>query len=256
MNPQVQRFIGNLYYSEYKDIEKSTAWLRKAISSGLVAARLDLFDLIWNNAADKDDELLGLVIDLETNYDALLRLVKCYQYGRGTDKDLEKALAITKDALDNKKWWAPNKYVELLWDINTPESISEMISYALPLAKSGNPGMQRFVSKIYCDGRGVPKDLDKAAEWMRKAAEKDHRWSNELFDILWKIGTQESFAEMIDIASNLAEEGNAGAMGRLGRAYRDGKGVQKDVEKAAEWMRKAAEKNPSWNYELGILLRR
>ena len=74
---------------------------------------------------------------------------------------------------------------------------------------------------------------------MRKAVYDNHNWSNELFDILWKIGTPESFAEMIAVASGFAEEGNAGAMARLGRAYREGKGVPKDLDKAAELIKKS-----------------
>jgi TPR repeat protein len=35
-------------------------------------------------------------------------------------------------------------------------------------------------------------------------------------------------------------------MGRLGRAYREGRGVEQNPEKAAEWMRKAAGKNVGW----------
>jgi lipopolysaccharide cholinephosphotransferase len=44
-------------------------------------------------------------------------------------------------------------------------------------------------------------------------------------------------------------------MGRLGRAYRDGKGVEKDLNKAIEWMRKASEQGLSWaKWELCDLL--
>ncbi len=82
---------------------------------------------------------------------------------------------------------------------------------------------------------------------MRKAGEKNVGWAkNELFDILWGIGTPESMSEMIKVAENFAAQGNPNAMGRLGRAYRDGKGVEQDLDKAAEWMRKAAEKNVGW----------
>ena len=52
--------------------------------------------------------------------------------------------------------------------------------------------------------------------------------------------------EMISVATEFAEKGDGGAMGRLGRAYRDGKGVPQDMNKAAEWMRKAADKNIRW----------
>ncbi|KQM09945.1 hypothetical protein AOA81_06910 [Methanomassiliicoccales archaeon RumEn M2] len=114
-----------------------------------------------------------------------------------------------------------------------------------------------FFGSMYRDGRGVKRDLDKAAEWMRKAADKNVGWAkNELFDILWRINTPEALEEMISVATANAEAGEGGAMGRLGRAYRDGKGVKRDLDKAAEWMRKAADKNLGWaKNELAAILK-
>ena len=86
---------------------------------------------------------------------------------------------------------------------------------------------------------------------MRKAADQNLGWAkNELFDVLWKIGTPESYSEMIDVATRFAEAGDGAAMGRLGRAYREGKGMEKNLDKAAEWLHKAAEKNKFWQKEL------
>ena len=42
-------------------------------------------------------------------------------------------------------------------------------------------------------------------------------------------------------------------MGRVGRAYRDGKGVEKNIEKALYWMKKASEQNPKWEEEYLLL---
>ena len=44
-----------------------------------------------------------------------------------------------------------------------------------------------MIGKAYRDGRGVEKDLNKAAEWMRKAAEKNVGWAkNELYAIIYQ----------------------------------------------------------------------
>ena len=52
--------------------------------------------------------------------------------------------------------------------------------------------------------------------------------------------------EMIEYGMPLAESGNAEMQGRIGRAYRDGKGVEKDLAKASEWMKKAADQKLWW----------
>ena len=51
---------------------------------------------------------------------------------------------------------------------------------------------------------------------------------------------------MIELAKPLAAANNRELQGRLGRAYRDGKGVKQDLQKAAEWMKKAADQNLYW----------
>ena len=59
----------------------------------------------------------------------------------------------------------------------------------------------------YARGEGVPKDLGKAAELFRKAA----------------------------------DQGNADAQDNLGMLYENGRGVPKDLDKAAELYKKAAD---------------
>jgi|GEM_PF-7077324 len=107
------------------------------------------------------------------------------------------------------------------------------------------------LARLYRTGTYFGKDLNKAAEWMRKAAEGNVGWAkNELFDILWHIGTPESHKEMISIATEFAKEGDGGAMIRIGRAYREGKGFEKDQKQALEWMFKASEKTWQFGREL------
>ncbi|MCB5266468.1 MAG: hypothetical protein LHW41_09590, partial [Candidatus Cloacimonetes bacterium] len=170
-----------------------------------------------------------------------------YRDGKGVPRDLDKAAEWMRKASDKNVGWAKNELFDILWRIGTPEAHEEMISVATAFAEAGDGNAMGRLGRAYRDGKGVPRDLDKAAEWMRKASDKNVGWAkNELFDILWKINTPESHKEMISVAKVFAEAGDGGAMGRLGRAYRDGRGVEQDLDKAAEWMRKAADKNVKW----------
>ncbi len=105
-----------------------------------------------------------------------------------------------------------------------------------------NPHFFHDNAITYLNGKGVERDLNKAAYWMRKAYEQ-HFWSApwELFDILWQIGSKESLTEMLDLATKEAESGQRDMQCRLARAYLNGKGVERDLNKAAYWMRKAYE---------------
>ena len=103
------------------------------------------------------------------------------------------------------------------------------------------------LGRAYRDGKGIGRSLNDAAEWMRISADRGIGWAkNELFDILWMIDTPESHAEMVRVAADYADAGDGGAMGRLGHAYRDGKGVGRDHNLAAQWYRKAADLGIRW----------
>ncbi len=174
-------------------------------------------------------------------------LSRAYRDGRGVNQDLVKAAEWMRKAKEQNIPWADWELFDILWRINTLESLKEMIALAEPLAVSGNAEMQGRLGRAYRDGKGVEQNLKKAEEWMRKAKEQGLSWADwELFDILWRINTPESLKEMIALAEPLAVSGNAEMQGRLGRAYRDGRGVNQDLDKAVEWMQKAANKNLNW----------
>ena len=52
--------------------------------------------------------------------------------------------------------------------------------------------------------------------------------------------------EMVEFARPAAENGDREMQGRMGRAYRDGRGVDRDLETAMEWMRKASAQRLAW----------
>lgn len=90
-------------------------------------------------------------------------------------------------------------------------------------------------------------NLKQSAEWMRKAADQDLKWAKlEYIDILWNLNTSKTDKEMFEFAKPFAEKGQRDIQGRLGRMYRDGRGVDKDLNKASEWMRKAADQDLAW----------
>jgi len=236
-------------YGTEQNCAKSAYYYRKAISEGSKASYIELFDTLWRiNTPESLKEMVDLALPLAEsgNRDMCGRMGRAYRDGRGVPKNLGIAADWMRKAANQNLGWAKNELFDILWRIGTPESYKEMISVATAFAEAGDSGAMGRVGRMYRDGKGVGKDLNKAAEWMRKAADKVHGWKNDLFDILWEIGTPESYKEMISLAKEFAKSGDARISARLGRAYRDGKGVGKDLNKAAEWMRKAADKNVGW----------
>ncbi len=170
----------------------------------------------------------------------------------------------TKKGADNEtrlKWvrslsrmdikWAKYILFNMLWRLRTKEADEEMIRVVCRPAREGDGISMKLLSRAYREGKGVEKNLDKALEWARKAVVARTPFArNELFDVLSKIDTPESRAEMVKIIKAPASLGEPGAMYRLGCAYRDGRGVKKDLDKAEELISKAAKKDQV--YQTGL----
>lgn len=93
------------------------------------------------------------------------------------------------------------------------------------------------------EGKGLPKDMDAAARWFRKAAAKGN------VDAQWRIAAliqsydvaEQSRREAENWLRKAAEQGNAEAQCSLGAMLFKGEGMPEDKAQAAEWFRKAAE---------------
>lgn len=195
--------------------------------------------------------LLDIIVNSQKNIDKKIHLSmlasNAYNKGNGVASDLKKAALWARRAYDYGADWASDDLINILWRLKTPETDSEMIELVKPLSESGSKVSQAYMARAYRDGRGVPKDYEKAAELMRKASGNKIEWADwELFDILYRMNTAESLSEAISIAKPLEESGNREFIARMGRAYRDGKGVEKDLTKAADLMRSAYSKGLSW----------
>lgn len=134
---------------------------------------------------------------------------------------------------------------EIRWSSGNPEIYEEMVFQISKYANEGYGEAIGRLGKAYVYGRGVPRDINRGTELLQDAISKGVSWaSNDLFDALWTKGTEESYGEMIEVAVKAARQGNPGAMIRLGRAYRDGKGVSKNLEESAKYYRDARKLSP------------
>ena len=251
-NDQAKKKLSELYYDgEHvrRDLDAAIWWMRN-ISRKDSKSLNKLFDMLTERGRQEDlESAVAVIKSLAEGGDgaAMWRLSCAYRSGAGTVKDINKADIWMRRAAHKGHGTAANTLFDILWEKGTARDLEEAVSVIRMLAEKGNTKSMERLSRAYREGKGVEMNLDRASEWMRKAADKNVAWAkNELFDILWKIGTPESMKEMIAVATDFAEKGDGNAMGRLGRAYRHGKGVPQDLDKAAEWMRKAADKNVAW----------
>lgn len=125
-------------------------------------------------------------------------------------------------------------------------------------AESGDPKYQFALAQAYLQGRGVPRDVNTAISWYRKAAGQHYAEAeNDLGAIYGKgIGVAQDFAQSIKWYSLAAEHGSPTAQSALGSAYYFGIGVGKNLRESAKWFRMAADQgHADSQYNLGDMYR-
>ncbi len=168
---------------------------------------------------------------------------------------------VCKDNNEKIKWlrkfsnsgmdWPNPILFDLLWNIKSPETDAEMIEAIRGMAERGNGNALKRLARAYREGRGVERNLDKSLEYAQKAYDAGTEGANlSLFETLWKIGTPEAYAKMIPLVEGPASKGDIQSMVRLAHAYRDGKGVEKNIEKSITLLEKVVAERPAFSKEL------
>lgn len=97
---------------------------------------------------------------------------------------------------------------------------------------------------MYEHGRGVAKNLSKAAELYQKAVEQgDNRAENNL-GYMYEIGEgmPKDFVKAMDLYRKSAAAGNVAAIYNVGYMYEQGEGGKRDYQEAVRWFRMAADR--------------
>ena len=145
---------------------------------------------------------------------AMYMLALMYKYGEGVTKDINQYARYMKAAAEN----------------GTGENASEY-----------------FVGMCYYDGTGLPQDYSKAAEWFKRATNKN---ISEAFTMLGECyyygnGVTQNFvtaAEMLKVAVDAKKDLDGRAAGLLSKIYRKGvDGIPQDFDYADQLVKIAAE---------------
>ena len=121
-------------------------------------------------------------------------------------------------------------------------------------AEKGDAAGQFHLGTMYRDGDGVAKDPAKAADWFTKSALQNNSDAENELGMVYQRGNGRpaDAAEAVDWYRKSAEQGNPVAEYNLGWMYDTGTGVLQDATAAANWFRKAAEQgNAAAQFNLG-----
>jgi TPR repeat protein len=105
-------------------------------------------------------------------------------------------------------------------------------------AEQGDAGGQRNLALCYYEGWGVPQDLAQAALWYEKAATQNDADAQDMLSYMKLIGEDYEGARLW--AEKAAKFGRTEAMARLGDIHHNALGVEHNPKLAAAWWRQAA----------------
>ncbi len=232
-----------------KDLDKAISYYQIAADAGVRWARNELFDILMESRVPDNSvraiEVIKPSVDANDPY-AIGRMARSYRDGRGVERDLEKAVELYKQAGD-RVVWAKRELADLYIRRNSKGDSKEAFLIYSELAKNGDAESFGSLARCFRYGRGVKKDIVQSIEYYKKASDAGIPWAKtELFDILMTSELSNDHVFAVNTIEGAAEAGEPYAMGRMGRAYRDGRGVNKDLDKAVDWMSKAMDKNVPW----------
>lgn len=113
-------------------------------------------------------------------------------------------------------------------------------------AEAGNATAQFELGNKYSNATGPQKNLAKALDWFRKAALQDHEEAQFKLAVMYQNGegVKKDATEAVKWYDLAGDQGHVEAQFLIGKLLLlGGDGVQPNGPAAANWFRKAAEKN-------------
>ncbi len=107
----------------------------------------------------------------------------------------------------------------------------------LPVAEAGNTEAQILVGRMYNNGHGVNANLDKGAEYYKRAAADGNARAQALLAFLYTVGrgVKKDHGKALQWYLLAADSGDAYAQLDVARIYRSGTNVDRDYVQAYKW---------------------
>ena len=139
----------------------------------------------------------------------------------------------------------PSDYLKLakLYENGTgvSQNDSEALEWYRKAAENGNADAQIELGKRYFEGRGVSANEDEAVKWYTKAAENGNTDAQLVLGDRYFVEQKYSTAAEWYRKAADKDNGNVRAQYQLGLMYSQGQGVERNYAEAADWYRKAAD---------------
>lgn len=250
-----------------KDLTQAESLFREAAELGNTSAMVDLANLIrdkrypnqtlrWNLPANIEAmKLYNQAAELGDSR-AFLILSSVYEEGRITKPDYDKARKwLIVSALDENTIAMTSLGNSLIAGKDGERDIALGLEWLNSAAELGDHDAMLSLGNLYEMGQYVPQDLEVAFQWYIDA----FNVGTFTWQASYNIGRMYEFGLGIDQNVELAVEWyeksqSSKSIMRLGLLYLQGKGVEQDFAKAAEYFgHRSLRSNAEASYNLGVL---
>ncbi len=188
---------------------------------------LSLIDYLLKSGNQDDSNYALILLNKNGHQDQQysIRLARFYRK-KGKNNNLKLADYWYSNACAMNSGWIP-EYVDFLLDSGNSNYF--IAAYALCCERIDQlPSLNIKLARMFRDGKGVEKDLEKAIFYYDKAIATDISYTGEYADVLLRINDQSSFQYAFELCSKVSDY-DAGSNIRLARMYRGGQFVNKDL---------------------------
>lgn len=171
---------------------------------------------------------------------ALNILGNCYKNGFGVSFDINKAIKLYSKAAAEQGNIGAKRALGVCYikGDGVPKDATKALKLFILTAGKGDCMSQFNLGLCYEKGEGLTKDVYKAIQWYLKAAQQGFIPAQNNLGLCY-IRVKD-YKKAVYWFSKAAEEGNAYSQCSLGVCYEKGKGIEKNINKAKEWYKKAA----------------
>jgi len=140
---------------------------------------------------------------------------------------------------------AEYKFALLYEDDGTAiKDINQAAQWMRKAADQGLPRAETALASMYLNGIGLPHDLSQYATWLQKAAadgDAEAQFTSSVFCRQGVLGFRKDAAESLALLRKSADQGYPLAEADLGLAFLEGQRLPRDIDQAVLWYRKAAD---------------
>ena len=251
-----------------QDLAEALTWARKATNNSLhiepdksADAHALIADILSHGPVDKN----GAEAFREATLAASMgsgegdnALGVCYYSGIGVEINLEKAAECYRRGAERKSIWAVTNLGHMLeTGKGVPKDFVEAAKCYRIGAEAGNDQARASLGRLNLEDLGMEINYQEAVKWLAPAYGRhpdDHQIANDYCRAAAKLGHEletvkagappPNFAEAAKWYRIAAEIGQPYAENRLGVFYRDGTGVETNLQEAVKWLRLAAKTAP------------